>query len=335
MSNKTKIICRAFACFVLAAALFCLSACRQAETDKRIASEIHSTRNGFPRTLRDGGGADVTLKTRPVRIASQTLGTDEILWEICSRERLIGISKLGIEPKYCVVAEELKAARIAPIAIAEEILQLQPDLVFVASFSRAETVESLQAAGATIFRFANFDSLEDIQQNIRLVGQAIGEEANAEKLIGRMKDELAAVKARIPKNSQPPRVLSYSLSGNTAGAKTSFDAIVRAAGAVNVAAEQGLSAFPKISAEQVVAWQPDFIVFGAEAVSAADAQKQLLEHPVIATTEAARNGRIIALDTRYLLSVSQYITRSVRELAEALYRQPAEAAEVKAKTAAR
>lgn len=274
---------------------------------------------GFPRTMRDGSGLDVTIRVRPKRIVSQTLGTDEILWEICPRERITGVSVVGLEPQYSVIAGELKSAGIPAITNAEEILQLQPDIVFVASFSRAETVESLQASGATIFRFANFDAIEDIQRNILLVGQAIGEEANAEKLVARMNSELAAVRARIPAGGKPPRVLSFSISGNTAGAGTLFDSIVRAAGAVNVAAEQGLRGFPRISAEKVVEWRPDYLLTGAEESRAAHARSQLLEHPVIATTAAARAGRIIVIDTRYLLSVSQHITRAVSQLADALY----------------
>lgn len=291
-------------------------ACRTSEQPNHTTSVASG---GFPRTLRDGSGAEITIKTKSVRIVSQTLSTDEILWEICPRERLAGVSKIGLEPKYSPIAAALQAARIKPISNAEEILQLQPDLVFVASFSRAETVESLRAAGAVIFRFANFDTLADIQQNIRLVGQAIGEEANAEKLIARMNDELAAINRRIPAGGTPPRVLSYSLSGNSAGADTSFDAIVRAAGAVNVAAEQGLRGFPKISPEQVVQWQPDFLVLGAEEANLASAKTRMLEHPVIATTNAARAKRIVVLDTRYLLAVSHHITRAISDLADALY----------------
>ena len=185
--------------------------------------------------------------------------------------------------------------------------------------SRAEIVESLQASGATIFRVANFDAIEDIQQNIRLIAQAIGEEARGDALVAQMNSELAAVRARIPVQSAPPRVLLFSLSGNTAGAKTSFDAIVRAAGAVNVVAEKGMTGFPQISAEQIVEWQPDVIVIGAEAAKASDATARLYEHPVVATTAAARNRRIIALDNRYLLSVSQHITHAIAELAAKLY----------------
>jgi iron complex transport system substrate-binding protein len=298
--------------------LLCLTNCHN-QPPAQTTPIVNATDTGFPRTLRDGSGAEVTIKTRPTRIVSQTLGTDEILWAICPRERIVGINQISLEPKYSVLAEEWKAAGIKPISNAEEILQLQPDLIFVASFSRAETSESLQASGATVFRFANFDSIADIQQNIRLVGQAIGEEANADKLVAQMDNELAAVKARIPADRPPPRVLSFSLSGNTAGANTLFDAIVRAAGAVNVAAEQGLSGFPKISPEQVVEWQPDFLVTGADEAKAELSRTQLREHPVIATTKAARAGRIIVLDPRYLLSVSHYITRAVGELANALY----------------
>jgi iron complex transport system substrate-binding protein len=305
-------------------ALASLLACRSAGQPKR-AEAVEPSGAGFPRMLLDGGGSEVTIKTRPVRIVSQTLGTDEILWAICQRERIVGVSKIGLEPKYSPIADELRAANVTPVFDAEEILQLRPDLVFVASYSLAETVESLKASGATVFRFANFDSIEDIQRNIRLVGRSIGEEANAEKLIEQMSAELSAVKTRIPAGVRPPRVLSYYPSGDTAGADTSFDAIARAAGAVNVAAEKGLRGFPKISAEQVAEWQPDFIIRGATQATAAEARKQLLDNPVIATTEAARNGRIVTLDNRYLLSVSHHVARAVSELADALYRGQGEA----------
>lgn len=309
------------ACRLLLVALMSplgLSACGHAGSAVK-PETTSAAEAGFPRTLRDGGDNDLRLNVRPRRIVSQTLGTDEILWAICPRERIAGVTKIGLVPKYSVIADELRAAGITPIADAEEILQLQPDLIFVASYSRAEIVESLQASGATIFRVANFDTLEDIQQNIRLIARAIGEEARGDALVEQMNGELAAVRARIPARTIAPRVLLFSPAGNSAGAKTSFDAIARAAGAINVAAEKGLTGFPQISAEQIVEWQPDFIITGADAAKANEITAWLYEHPVIAVTAAARNRRIIALDNRYLLSVSQYITRAVTELTDKLH----------------
>src|SRR5262249_29427869 len=217
------------------------------------------------------------IRSRPVRIVSQTLGTDEILWAICGRERIVGVSKIGLEPKYSPIADELRSANVTPIFDAEEILRLQPDLVFVASYSLAETVESLRASGATVFRYAISDSMGAIKRNFRRVGQSTGEEAKAEKLVEQMKAEPSGVKARIPAGIRPPRVLSYYPSGDTAGADTSFDAIVRAAGAVNVVAEKGLRGFPKISAEQGAERRPDFIIRGAAPAKAAEARKPLLD----------------------------------------------------------
>lgn len=299
-----------------------LSSCRHRQSTSETGPALQQRArdaNGFPRIVHDGGGDEVTIKTRPNRIVSQTLGTDEVLWAICAHERIVGVSKFGPDPRYSPIAEEVKAANITTVLNAEEILLLQPDLIFVASYSRAETVESLKTSGATVFRFANFDSIESIQQNIRLVSRTIGEESSADRLITRMGDELAAVRARIPAGAKPPRILSYSPSGNTAGAETSFDSIVRAAGGINVAAENGLRGFPKISSEQVTVWQPDFIVTGAEPSKSDSVRRRLLDDPVIATTAAARGGRIVVLDNRYLLSVSHHITRAVSELADAIY----------------
>src|SRR5262245_9911436 len=180
-SSKTEFLARRIRLLALIA-LASLMACRDASQLKRAEAVVPSGA-GFPRTLLDGGGSEVAIRARPVRIVSQTLGTDEILWAICGRERIVGVSKIGLEPKYSPIADELRSANLTPVVNAEEILRLQPDLVFVASYSLAETIESLKASGATVFRFANFDDIEAIQKNIRLVGQAIGEEANAEKLI--------------------------------------------------------------------------------------------------------------------------------------------------------
>ena len=74
-----------------------------------------------------------------------------------------------------------------------------------------------------------------------------------------------------------------------------------------------------MSTEQVVEWQPDFIITGAEEGKFEEAKRRLLTNPAVASTNAARAGRIIAIDNRYLLSVSHYIVLAIRALADELY----------------
>jgi iron complex transport system substrate-binding protein len=113
--------------------------------------------------------------------------------------------------------------------------------------------------------------------------------------------------------------MSFSTDGYTAGRNTLFDDIVRQAGAINVAAEQGLEGFPRISAEQVAAWQPDFIIAGADANTLEDTRRRLLANPAVAATNAARADRIVLIDNRYFLTVSQHVVRAVGAVVDGLY----------------
>lgn len=276
--------------------------------------------SGFPRQVTDGSGRPLTIEARPRRIVSQTLGTDEILLAICSPERIAGLGKFALNPKYSNVVEQARAAGSPLVQNTEEILQLKPDIVFVASYSRAEIVEQLQSAGARVFRLADFGRIEDIKQNIRAVGRATGDDERAEALVAQMERELEGVRARISAaGRRRPRVMSYSPSGSTAGANTLFDDIMHAVGATNVVAENGVEGFRKVSAEQVVEWQPDFIVLGADADKFEETRQQLLANPAVAATEAARAGRIIVIENRSLLTVSHNVVSLVKTLAERLY----------------
>jgi iron complex transport system substrate-binding protein len=283
-------------------------------------SAAERARAPFPRRLRDASGQVVTIKARPQRIVSQTLSTDEILLAICAPERIIGFSALALDPKFSNVVAQARSTGSPTVENAEQILQMEPDLIFIASYSRPEMVEQLQAAGATVFRFANFISIEDIKQNILTVGYAIGEDERAAALVAQMEHDLNALRARVPTpQAARPRVLSYSADGYTAGSKTLFDDLARTAGAINVAAEQGLEGFPRISAEQVAAWQPDFIIAGAPPGEFEETRRRLLANPAIAATNAARANHIVIIDNRYFLTVSQYVVHTVGVLMDGLY----------------
>ncbi len=273
----------------------------------------------FPRELRDGSNESFIIQTKPQRIASQTLGTDEILLAICEPERVIALSSLAEDANYSSVVEQARAIPNRATQGAEQILQLQPDLIFVASYSRAETVEQLKASKAPVFRFSNFTTLEDIKINIRTVGYATGCDAEAEKLIAKMDSDLAAVSARIPKDQAAPRIMSYGGSGYTAGDRTIFNAMARAAGAVNVSAENGIVEFVKLSGEKIAEWQPDFIVAGANTNEIEAKRRQLLNDPIIKATKAGKAGRVIVIDNRYYLTVTHHAVRGVEILADELY----------------
>jgi iron complex transport system substrate-binding protein len=276
----------------------------------------------FPRRITDAGGREVVINQPPQRIASQTVGTDEILLAICERTRIARLSPIALDELYSNIAAEARAANLAIAPNAESILSANPDLVFVASFSRAETIEVLQAAGAPVFRLGAFNSIDDIKTNIRIVGYLTGKDAAATQLINEIDADLARIAASIPpaqRSGNRLRVMSFGAGGSTAGANTLFDDIVRAAGAINITAEKGFDGFPQISAEQVAAWNPDYIIASSPPNEFMQTRTRLLTNPAIAASEAGREGRIIIIETRHLLAVSHHITKAVDALARGLY----------------
>jgi iron complex transport system substrate-binding protein len=280
---------------------------------------VETQSEGFPRQLHDGAGETLTIEEAPTRIVSQTLATDEILLSICAPERIQGLSPFALDPRYSNIKDQALRIGKPTVQSSEEIVSLKPDLIFVASYSRAETVNQLKSAGARVLRIADFSSLDSIKSNILLVGRATGDDKRAEELVKGMEKEIDQIVSKIPVNTRGVRVLSYSTSQSTAAAGTLFDDILKKLKVTNVAAEKGLSGFPQISAEHIPLWQPDYILTGAEEGKSDEVRRRLLSNPAIASSEAGRRGRIIIIDNRTLLTVSQYVVNLVRTLSSHLW----------------
>ncbi|MDM8560392.1 ABC transporter substrate-binding protein [Candidatus Parabeggiatoa sp. HSG14] len=275
----------------------------------------------FPRQLKDATGNTLIIPKRPQRIVSQTLGTDEILLALCPANRIVAVSTLALNEKYSNVVEKARTIPGQTTLNVEHILDLNPDLIFVASYNQAETIELLQTTGAPVFRFANFNRIDDIKNNIKTIGYAIGEDKRVAALITKMEEEIKAIRVNFsPLNTQPPRVMLYDQWHYTAGSNTLFDDMLQVLGAINVAANQGIKGHIKISDEQIIEWQPDFIVTGSHYDKFEEVRRQLRENPTIAVSNVGKkSGRIIVIDNRHLTAVSQYIIYGIRALAQDLF----------------
>jgi iron complex transport system substrate-binding protein len=126
--------------------------------------------------------------------------------------------------------------------------------------------------------------------------------------------------ARIAKSQgKAPRVMVYGTGGYTEGANTLTDEVLHIVGARNVAAEHGIYGSMRISPEAITLWQPDYLVVGAAREDFAAVRRATLANPAIANSPAGRPGRLILIEDRYILCVSQYIVPAIEALARGLY----------------
>jgi iron complex transport system substrate-binding protein len=93
--------------------------------------------------------------------------------------------------------------------------------------------------------------------------------------------------------------------GHMPAGGTSFDDAARCAGFVNVPAREGMSGHPRVDAEQVLAWNPTWIVVSCGEGSCAEAIARLGEQPGFSSLEAVARGQVIAIEPPYLAAVGE------------------------------
>lgn len=255
----------------------------------------------------------------PVRVVSQTVGTDEMLMALADPAQIAALSVLARNEDFC--SDAAKAAKFPQLAAsdAEAILRFHPDLVLMASYSRAETVAQIRRAGVPVILIEHFDTFEDTCADLRVIGRATGHADRAEALIASLQARVAAL-AKTLAGARVVRLLAPSAYGFIAGRDTTFDDLCRHIGAVNVAAEAGLEGHAPIPAEKVLAWKVDFLVLeGMDGADRAKALARIRQLPPFKYTEAAIQGRCVLLPEALLSTVSQHRVDAYEYLARELH----------------
>ncbi|PQA88598.1 ABC transporter substrate-binding protein [Hyphococcus luteus] len=191
------------------------------------------------------------------RAVSLDYCTDQYLLKLADKDQVLAVSR-GADKDYSHLrAEAVNRKQIRPSR--EEVFALAPDLVLRQWGGGANAEKNFTAFGARVVSLGYPEDFEGVKDNIRLVADALGQEPRGEALIGEMEARLDAL-ARTSDSKK--RALYVTPGGVTAGAHTMIDAMIRAAGLVNVAAEEGESYWPALPAEEVLLAPPDFIVGG-------------------------------------------------------------------------
>jgi iron complex transport system substrate-binding protein len=201
----------------------------------------------------------------------------------------------------------------------ERVVALDPDLMLVSREGRADYTSLARSSGVPVYRIeTSFETLNQIEQNIRLVGYMTGQDESAAKEASRFHAAIEKAVSMRPPGSMKPRILG--LGGRYGyGRKTLFQDIVTKLGGINVGAENGIVGYDSVNFEQIVRWDPEWIIAGAKTGGTTQVLATLMSDPAISLTQAARNGHIVVLDNRVFLPMSPYTSIFVQAIAEAVY----------------
>ncbi len=266
-------------------------------------------------TIEDATGAEVsaTPETRLVVVGG---GLTESVYAIGAGAQVVGVDATSLYPDE---VEELPKVGYFRQLSAEGVLSLKPELVVArADSGPPEVIEQVRRAGVAVALLPEIPSVDGAKQRIELLGALLDREAEAERLV----TELDAAVAGVDRPDEAPRVLFIYARGagslQVAGEETAADAMIELAGGVNPI--EAWTGYKPLTAEGVIAAQPDVILLTDRGLASIGGVDGVLAQPGIAATPAGRDRRVVAIDDLLLLGFGPRTGQAVTELAEAISR---------------
>lgn len=246
----------------------------------------------FPASVTDQAGRSVIIEEQPERIISGYYITTSLLIALDLDEKLVGIeNKAAQRPIYSLSAPEL--LELPGVGTMKEIdlelcASLEPDLVIL-PLRQKDAAQTLEALGIDVL-LVNPESQELLNETIDLIAEATGTQARAEELKGFASQQEALLAGKLADADAPGVYLAGNSSMlSTAGDNMYQSDMIRLAGGKNVAAEIEDSYWVEISYEQLLAWNPEYIVIASSADYTAD---DVLSDPNLADCQAVQNGNV-------------------------------------------
>lgn len=280
---------------------------------------------GFPMTVTDATGAQMTIETKPESVLSMTLGSDEMLLTMVDPAKIKALSgKISEDAGISNVADRAVEFVKAENNI-ETILSLDPDIVLAASWLKQESIQQLRDANILVYCYETPNNIQQQKEVILVLGTVLGEEAKAQSMVEEMEARIGAVAEKVSSIKVEDRltVLTYNSSELTDGKDSMFEDVANQAGVINLPSLEGYAFSDEISKEKIIEMNPDILILPSWSYDPeedpAEFAEQIKNDPSFASINAVKNHRVYQMEDKHLVAVSQYIVLGVEDLAKIAY----------------
>ena len=270
------------------------------EVSEELSSEESSTeadaeQTVYPVTVTDQAGREVTIEKEPSSIVSGYYISSSLLIALGLKDKIVGIeAKADKRPIYKLAAPEL--TELPNVGTAKEFnletcAALSPDLVIL-PMKLKDAAQSLTDLGITVL-LVNPESQDLLTEMINTIATATNTNSEAAKLlayIDSQKDMLTSALSGVEPESVYLAGNSSFLS--TAGPSMYQSSIIELAGGKNAADSITDTYWAEISYEQLLAWDPSYIIIASDAEYTVD---DVMNDPNLAECTAVKNSHVYAI----------------------------------------
>lgn len=286
----------------------------------------------YPMEVVDDLGRTVRLERQPRHFVSLAPSITEILFAMDMGDHLVAVTQ------WCAFPEAARALRDSGAHVGsldkpdrETLAAYRPDLIIATDLTPPEIFAAIEDPPRTVALGLVHKDMDDILEDIKLIGTATGVPGHALKLIERLKGQRAGVEEWLePVRDRPARRVLFLLSieadgrpGWAPGRDAWVTNLIEAAHAVNTASELG-TAWGEVSFENLLAMDPDVLLIReADTPAGQDRMEKavagLENHAVWSLVPAVRNGRVHFVPNGPLSIPGPRVMQAYRSIAEAVW----------------
>ena len=254
------------------------------------APSLAFAQTGNGRIVTDEVGRKVKIPPSVARIVTLAPNLTETIYALGLEDRLVGDTNACDTPAAAKSKPHVGDPQSPSL---EAIVALHPDLVLATtSINRVDTADALKNLGIAVYT-TDPETVRGMLDSIQHMADVIGVPKQGMDLVGKLQQRLDAVSARL---SEWPMVhvlfVVWLEPLQTIGQNTFIADALRWAGAESVLVSR--QKWPRLSIEEVVRLQPDYIIFtndhgGGAATELAD----LRARPVWRDLDAVEQGHVV------------------------------------------
>lgn len=254
----------------------------------------------YPITVTDHLDRQVVIEEKPEKLVSAYYISTSVVIALGLEDKLVGIeAKADTRNIYKNAAPEivdLPSVGTAKNFDVEGCAALNPDLVII-PVKLSGVIEQLEALGITVLA-VNPESYDELIQTITVISKATDTFYRATNIISDITRAYANLGKRISDVEEAPTVYLASNSSllSTAGAAMYQNSLIEKAGCVNVAKDITDTYWAEVSYEQILTWNPDYIVLASDAEYTVES---VLADENLAALDAVKNKKVIKLPDTY------------------------------------
>jgi len=230
------------------------------------------------------------------RVVAMANGSAEIIAALGYRSILVGRDVASSIPELSSVPIDNPGHTIS----VERVLSQKPDLVLIdANSSPQSSIDTLKKSGIRFITISNLFNLTDVGAKEQQVATAIGTPRAGQALVSQI-TQVSYPVSKIKVAFLYVRGTSsiYLIGGKGSGA----DSLLSTIGMRDVGAEKLPHPFNAMTAEELIAMQPDVLLLMTKGLQSVNGIDGLIQLPGIAQTPAGKNRAVVTVDDSLLLS---------------------------------